>query len=393
MSSPRFEHTHPPTRIVVGAGEARNVGAMLAELGLRRPLVVCGATVSRGPQLATVAAGLGERIAAVFSEIGRHAELTTLSAGATLARKSGADSIVSIGGGATIDSAKFIAVLLAVEGPLEPHQVPHDREGMVAERKPLPEATLPHIALPTTTGSSSEIMPWTGVRDPARGVKLLFSDPALIPRVAVLDPELAAPTGPQLTATSGATALARAIEALYSTARQPLADAYALQALRLLSDAVPRSIANGDDLDARAAALIGSLMSGIAAQNAMVSVVHAVGHAVGGRYALQHGVAHAILLPRVAARCLPAIGEQRHALLAALGGRPSMDAAASGVEAVRVLDELLARLPIPRRLRDAGVPETDLPVLARLVQSEPMLRSAPVAFGEDELLEVLTDAW
>ena len=265
---------------------------------------------------------------------------------------------------------------------------------MIAERRRLSGATLPHIAIPTTAGSSSEIMPWTGVRDPEQGIKRLFCDDALIPKVAVLDPELAAPTGPELTATSGATALARAVEALYSADRQPLADAYALQALRLLVEPLPRAIADGADLEARSSTLVGSLISGIAAQNAMVSVVHAVGHAVGGRYALQHGIAHAILLPRAAARCLPAIGERQYDLLAALGGRAGgATPDEAGEESVRLLADLVGGLPIPRRLREAGVPESDLPTLAALVQSEPMLRTAPVELGEPDLLELLVDAW
>lgn len=393
MTATRFEHTHPRTRIVVGPGEARTVGSLLAELGLERPLIVCGGTVSRGPQLAAVAEGLDGRVAGVFNEIGRHGELTTLDAGAQLAHETGADSIVSIGGGAAIDSAKFIAVLLAAAEPLQAYQVPHAADGMGAERRPLPARTLPHVALPTTTGSSSEIMPWTGVRDPEQGIKMLFNDPALVPQIAVLDPELAAPTGPELTATSGATALARGFEALYSADRQPLADGYALQALRLLVPALPRSVEDGSDLEAREDALVGSLLSGIAAQNAMVSVTHAFGHAVGGRYALQHGIAHAILLPHVARRCLPTIGERQHALLAALGGAPAPTAEAAGEESVRLLEELIARLPIPARLRDASVPQGDLPVLARLVQSEPMLRTSPVQLDEADLLELVEAAW
>jgi alcohol dehydrogenase class IV len=390
----RFEHAHPPTRIVVGAGEAGCVAGILDELGLERPLIVCGGTVSRGPQLAAVLAGLGDRPAVVFDEVGRHGELTSLAGGADLAREVRADVLISVGGGAAIDSAKFIAVLLGREGELAEYQVPHARDGMIAERRRLTAATLPHIAIPTTAGSSSEIMPWTGVRDPEQGIKRLFCDDALIPKVAVLDPELAAPTGPELTATSGATALARAVEALYSADRQPLADAYALQALRLLVEPLPRAVADGADLEARSATLVGSLISGIAAQNAMVSVVHAVGHAVGGRYALQHGIAHAILLPRAAARCLPAIGDRQYDLLAALGGRAGAATPdEAGEESVRLLADLVGGLPIPGRLRDAGVPESDLPTLAALVQSEPMLRTAPVELGAPDLLELLVDAW
>ena len=106
------------------------------------------------------------------------------------------------------------------------------------------------------------------------------------------------------------------------------------------------------------------------------------------------GSPHAILLPRAAARCLPAIGGRQYDLLAALGGEGRRrDADEAGEESVRLLADLVGGLPIPRRLRDAGVPESDLPTLAALVQSEPMLRTAPVELGEPDLLELLVDAW
>ncbi len=389
-----FEHVHPATRIVVGAGTARDLGPLLASVGIERPLIVCSRTVSRGPQLAAVTEGLDDRVAAVFNEVGKHGDLTTLAAGAELARRNGADGIVSIGGGAAIDSAKVIAVLLAQERDIAEYQVPHDPDGLLLPRAPLPETTLPHVAIPTTAGSSSEIMPWAGVRVPRLGQKMLFCDEALIPKVAVLDPEIAAHTDPELTATSGATALARAVEALYSSQRQPLSDAYALEALRLLIEPLPRAIADGFDLEARAATLVGSLISGIAAQNAMVSVVHAVGHAVGGRYALQHGIAHAILLPRVATRCLAAAGERQRDLLRVLDPEATpASAEEAGRLAARALGRLLERLPIPGRLRDAAVPREDLAALAEAVTSEPMLRMAPFPFAESDVREILEDAW
>ena len=126
----------------------------------------------------------------------------------------------------------------------------------------------------------------------------------------------------------------------------------------------------------------------------MVSVVHAVGHAVGGRYALQHGIAHAILLPRASARCLPAIGERQYDLLAALGGRAGgATPDEAGEESVRLLAALVGGLPIPRRLRDAGVPESDLPTLAALVRASRCCEPLPVELGEPDLLELLVDAW
>ena len=211
----------------------------------------------------------------------------------------------------------------------------------------------------------------------------------------MLDPELAAPTGPELTATSGATALARAVEALYSADRQPLADAYALQALRLLVEPLPRAIADGADLEARSSTLVGSLISGIAAQNAMVSVVHAVGHAVGGRYALQHGIAHAILLPRAAARCLP--GDRRAAVRPARGARRGGPAARRPTRPARSRSGCSPPWSAGCRSRGGSAtpafPRATSRRSRRSSRASRCCEPAPVELGEPDLLELLVDAW
>jgi alcohol dehydrogenase class IV len=202
-----------------------------------------------------------------------------------------------------------------------------------------------------------------------------------------------APTSPELTATSGVTALARAVESLYSAARQPVADAYALQAARLLGPALPAAIADGADLAARADTQIGALLSGIAADNAMVSLTHAIGHAVGGRFALQHGIAHAIVLPRAAARLLPVAGANIAPLAAALGAEPATDADEAAASVARRLAEVLASMPVPSRLRDVGVDRADLSDLAEVAMHEPMMAYAPRAMSLAEVHGVLAECW
>ena len=317
-----FEQTHPRTRIVAGTGAHHRLPALLADLGAARVFVVCGRTVGRGPQLAALRAVLGDAIAGVFDGVRPQAGMANFEAAAQSVRASGADVVLSLGGGAAIDTAKYLILRLTVDGPLDDYRVPkgHGREGRPA--RALTRTAYPHIAVPTTTGSSSEVMPWAGVRDEAQAEKVLFRDPLLVPDVAILDPLLVAPTGAALTASSGVTALARAVEATYSRDRQPIADAYALQALHLLATGLPRSIEAPDDLDARLDAAVGAMLSGIAADNAMVSLTHAIGHAVGGRYALQHGVAHRIALPPVAGRLLPAAGSTLDRVAAAIGRSP-----------------------------------------------------------------------
>jgi alcohol dehydrogenase class IV len=263
-----------------------------------------------------------------------------------------------------------------------------------APLRSLATTALPHFALPTTAGSSAEVMPWAGIRDEVRGEKMLFRDPLLVPDVAVLDPLLVVPTGPELTATSGTTALARAVETLYSVDRQPIADAYALQALRLLGDSLPRAIVDGEDVEARGQTQLGALLSGICADNAMVSLVHAVGHAVGGRLGLQHGIAHRILLPPVARLMLPTIGSMLPDVAAALrmpALPPDVDAAAGLV--ADNLAEMLDAMPIPRALREVGVAREDLRDLAEVAFHEPMISYCPRKVSVDEIEDLLAACW
>jgi alcohol dehydrogenase class IV len=381
-----FEHVHPRCRIVFGAGAHQRLPDLLAEAGAGSVFVVCGRTVGSGPQLRALRAVLGTVITDVFDEVRPHAGATHLAEAAARLDRSGADTVVSLGGGAAIDTAKYLILLLSVDGPISGYEVPRGEGREARPARALTRTRFRHVAIPTTAGSSSEIMPWAGVRDEERGEKVLFRDRLLVPDVALLDPQIVVHTGAALTATSGATAVARAVESLYSRDRQPIAEAYALQAIRLLANGLPRSISDGTDLAARGDALLGSTLSGIAADNAMVSLTHAVGHAVGGRYALQHGIAHRILLPSAARALLPAADPAARRLADVL------ELADTSSIADR-LERMLAALPIPGRLRDVGVAESDIDDLVTVVGEEPMMAYLPRPIPKEELTDLLRGCW
>lgn len=387
-----FAHTHPATRIVAGRETVGQLSDLCDRMELRRAMVVCGGTVASGPQLQAVREALGARLVEVFDGVRPQGGLSNLQSGADLVRGADVDLLVSVGGGATIDSAKCIALLLAVQEPLERYRVQRGTTGHV-EGTPVPP-TITHVAIPTTAGSSSEIMPWAGIRDEDTHQKMLFRDPQLVPDVAILDPQLVAHTGPELTSSSAVTALARAVESLYSRDRQPFAEAYALQSLCLMVPALSAVLADPWDLDARHATQVAATLSGIAADNAMVSVVHAIGHSVGGQYALQHGVAHRMLLPGAMERCLPGNGDVQfrmaHVLdIATDGLTPDQ---AGRIVAERI-GELLDKLPLPRRLRDVGVTEDELDDLVQHSYADPMFAHAPESVSADDLRSMLHEVW
>lgn len=383
-----FEHTNPATRILSGPDAADRLPEVLDGLGAGRALLVCSGTVHRGPQRQLVAGALGERVVATFADVAANGGLAGLAGGAARLKDVDADVVVSVGGGATIDSAKCIALLAATDGDLDAHRL-----GPGRTPRPVPP-TVPHVAMPTTAGSSSEIMPWAGIRNEQTREKMLFRDSALTPAVAVLDPRLVVPTPDWLTASSGITALARAVETIYSASRQPIAEALALRSLRLMASALPRAVSNGEDLRARADTQIAATISGIAADNAMVSLVHAVGHVLGGRVALQHGVAHGILLPAAARRFLTVIGPDQHLVAQALGvGTVGLGDDEAGRRAAESLEQLIGGLPIPHRLGEVGIEEADLDDIAAETVRDPMFAHVPSPMSREDVREVLAEAW
>ena len=388
-----FDVAEWPRRVVFGPGSVGELGALAAQIGVARALVVCGSTVAGGEMLERVRGGLGTACAGVFDKIEAQNPLPCVRAGADMARELDADVIVSVGGGSAIDAGKCIVMLLGSAGELDPYLIEEDARDTTA-RRALGVDVLAHIAVPTTTGSSSEAMPTAGCLDTEQGRKLLLWDSALVPGVVVLDPEMAVFASPELTARSGMTAVARCIEALYSGKRQPIATGLALQGMRLLRRSLPRSVARPGDLAARGECQIGCLMSGVAAINAMASVVHGVGHILGGGFGLQHGVGHAILLPAAMRLLLPAIGTDQYEVLEAVGGRGNgLSGNEAGELAARSIEALVADLPMPRRLRDTGIGEADLSGIANAAMGDYMMINAPRPVTEAELLSLLHTTW
>jgi alcohol dehydrogenase class IV len=382
-----------PGRIVFGRGAVAQLGAVVARVGGSRALVLCGSTVARTAMLGKVKAGLGDRLAAVFAEVKAHTPVEMVDRGLAIFRDSGADTLVTVGGGSAIDAGKAIQIRLATGGgDLKPYAIRYAPGGAM-EKPPLPRRTVPHVAVPTTAGSASDVMPTAAARDPHSRVKLLFWDDDLTPSATVLDPEMAVYTPAALTAATGMTAMARSIETLYSAYRHPISTGLALHAVRLLRDGLPRSVATPHDLDARAACQMACTMSGMAAINAMVSVVHAIGHIVGGRYGLQHGTSHSILLAPSMRRLLPTIGGDQSLLLEALGGMRTNLPEQDGAECADRIAAFVGGLPLPQRLRDVGVTEGELSEIARLTMSDYMMANLPRPMAESEVLALLRSVW
>jgi alcohol dehydrogenase class IV len=382
-----------PGRIIFGVGATSRLAEIVGRVGGTRAMVICGSTVAHSDMLSKVKSGLGDKLVVVFAEATSHTPIEMVKRGLDIYRDSCADVLVTVGGGSAIDAGKAIAVMLATGGDLMRFAIRYAPGGKM-ERHSLPTRTVPHIAVPTTAGSASDVMPTAACRDPESRRKLLFWDDALTPSATVLDPEMAVHTPPVLTAATGMTAMARAVESLYSGRRHPISTGLALHAVRLLRDGLPRSVEAPRDLDARAACQIAAAMSGMAAINAMVSVVHAIGHIIGGHHAPQHGISHAILLAPAMRQLLPVIGAEQTLLLEALGGTnegcaPDQD----GAKAADLIAAFVGGLPLPHRLRDVGVAETELPEIAHQTMSDYMMAALPRPMSEAEVGALLGSVW
>ncbi len=381
-----------PNRLVMGENSMNALPGVLGDLGVKRAFVLCGRTVANGPLLQQARHALGERFAGVYDKVVSHTPLTMVSEALAALRGEKADAVMSVGGGSAIDAGKGVALLSMADGDITRYCVRQDSQG-VFHQQSLPSANMVHIAIPTTSGSASEVMPTAGIRHPVQRKKLLFWDDVLIPQAVILDPQMAIYTGAFLTAASGMTAVARCVESLYSASRNPLAEGLALHALRLLYRNLPVVVAEPRNLTARFECQVACSMSGIAAINSMVSVVHALGHIVGGKYGLQHGVSHAILLAPSMRQMLPVIGERQRDVLEALGGDKSMPADAAGAAAADRVQKLVAGLPLNQRLRDLKIAEDDLPDIARQTTNDYMMINLPRPMPVPEIETLLRSVW
>ena len=344
-------------RILCETGGADRLGALCAGLGMRRVMVLTdkglvGAGLIDAPLAAIHAQGLE---ALLYSEVLADPPESSVDAAVRAAADFGADGMVGLGGGSSMDTAKLVALLCGT-----PQALP-EVYGIGLARGP----RLPLIQVPTTAGTGSEVTPIAIVTTPSQEKKGVVS-PLLYPDLALLDARLTVGLPPTVTAMTGVDAMVHAIEAYTSRHKKnPISDALAIKALGLLSANMDRVLADGGDLSARAAMLQGSLLAGMAFANAPVAAVHALAYPLGGHFHVPHGLSNALVLPPVLAFNRPA-AEAAYAALAAvvLPGRATGVPSADCDAFIGFMVDLVRRMPFAQTLREVGVARTDLDRLA-----------------------------
>ena len=281
-----------PTKIEYGPGCLKTLPAHLTKLGGKKPIIITDKGI--------VGAGLLKKVTALLDASGfsyivydgtePNPKDTNVRDGAAMAREFGADCLIALGGGSSIDCAKSVGVLMA-------HNADDIKkyEGKTAATEPLPL----FITIPTTSGTGSELTFSSVITDTKSKYKMTVKSPYTAAALAICDPELTLSVPASVTASTGVDALTHAIEAYTATCNEPISDAVALHAVRLIFDSLRDAFNNGSDLEARSKMLMGSMLAGIAFSHSDVASVHCVAESLGGLYDLPHGTCNAIFLPYV----------------------------------------------------------------------------------------------
>ena len=373
-------------RIVFGSGTRRGLGGIVAGLG-RRVLVVGGATRRHDAWLDPLLAEHG--LARADFAVGGEPTLATARAGAAAARAAGCDVVLGLGGGSALDGAKAIAALATQPGDVLDHLE------VIGAGRPLAAAPLPCVAVPTTAGTGSEVTRNAVLGSPEHGVKVSLRSVAMLPRAAVVDPELTLSLPPDVTAATGLDALAQLIEPFVSLKRQPLADAVCREGLARVAWALRRACAEPTLLAAREALSLASLCGGIALANAGLGAVHGFAGPIGGMFPAPHGAVCAVLLPGVMEANIAAArraGDRdtldRFAEIARLLTGDGTAAAEAGVAWVR---RLVADLAIPP-LAAHGMTLADIPTVVAKARQAGSMQGNPSRLDDHTLAAILERA-
>ena len=382
----RFEFATAP-RVVFGVGTLTEAGPTARAYG-RRALVVTGSTATRATPLNDLLLAHGLTVVS-FSTAGEP-DVDTVRRGADLARSEGCDLVVGMGGGAAIDAGKAIAAMTTNEGDVLEYLE------IIGGGRQLQLPAAPFIAVPTTAGTGAEVTRNSVIASPPDRVKVSLRSPLMMPRVAIVDPELTYELPPEITAATGMDALTQLIEPFLCTRANPLTDGLAREGLQRVGGSLLRAFADGHDRSAREDMAIASLFGGMALANAGLGAVHGLAAPLGGMVSIPHGVVCAALLPHVVETNLRALKER--APDAAVLDRFDEAAVLLTARASAVAEDLVDWLRVLsaglglRGLGSYGLREEHLPELAAKAARANSMKANPIALSEQELMETVRAA-
>ncbi|WP_188623183.1 iron-containing alcohol dehydrogenase [Caldalkalibacillus thermarum] len=375
-----------PTQMEYGRGLARKTGELLKPYVKQKVLIVTDAGVRKAKILDPIEMSLNEQGIAydIFDEVDPNPTNQIVENGLRYLQKGNCDIVLAVGGGSSIDTAKAIAALVNNSGSIL------DYEGV----NKLPHPPLPIVAIPTTAGTGSEATPATIITNEKTLFKAAIISPHLYPKLAILDPELTLGLPPSITAATGMDALTHAIESYTSKFSNPVSQALAINAVKIIGENINKAYFVGTDMDSRGEMLVASCMAGMAFAQSRLGNVHAISHTLGGIFNIPHGIANAALLPYVMAYNLPACPDQYKEIAVALGedvsGLPVTEAGRKAIEAIVTMNK---SLNIPDNIKDLGVSLDYLPQMIRDTMRSGNVFANPRLTSESDVRQIIENAY
>lgn len=374
------------TRIIFGCGTARRLPELCRESG-QRVLIVTGANPQRAEPVLKSLTSAG-MTCETFS-IPAEPSVDDARRGAAFAREMRAQVVIGFGGGSAVDAGKAIAALSR-----QPQDVMHYLE-VVGKGQPLDETPLPFIAMPTTAGTGAEVTRNAVLASPEHGVKASLRHASMLPRIALVDPELARNCPPAVTAASGMDALTQCLEAFVSCRAQPMTDALCREGIRRAIRSLEKAVLNGNDLEAREDMALAAMFSGMALANAGLGAVHGFAAPIGGQFHAPHGAVCAALLAPVWLANWTLVNASEDVSMkerfADAGLLLTQNQETRGDRIATFLSDLTRRLEIPR-LSSFGITESDLPDIAAKAAQASSMKGNPVILSQEVLIGILEAA-
>jgi alcohol dehydrogenase class IV len=376
-------------RIIFGPGALQQVGPLAAEMG-QRVFVVTGSANERAAPLLEQLRQRQQNLETVTFNVSGEPTTTLALEGVQQAREAGCDVVIGLGGGSVLDAGKAIAALLTNRGDL------FDYLEVIGRGQPLTQVPAPYIAIPTTAGTGTEVTRNAVLVSPEHQVKVSLRSPSMLPRLAVVDPELTYSMPPSVTASTGLDALAQVMEPYVSNKANPLTDALCREGMQRAARSLRRAYEDGRDATAREDMCVTSLFGGFALANAKLGAVHGFAAPLGGMFPAPHGIICARLLPHVMeanVRALqarapdsPAMGRYDE-IAQLLTGQTS----AKATDGVAWVQKLCQALQVPP-LSDFGLTEADFSAVVAKAQQASSMKGNPLVLTAEELSEVLRQA-
>lgn len=394
MKHDYYEFQHR-TKIMAGNLALEKIPVELKGIDARHPMVLSDQGLEKAGTLGIVLRALEEgeiRPACVDTDIPRDSSLSCVNRLARAYREKGCDSIIAVGGGSVLDTAKGMRMVLS--------QGTKDVIHLVGCESLKKGREIPFVAIPTTAGTGSESTLVAVIKNEESHVKMEYISYYLQPDFAVLDVRMTQTLPPRLTASTGMDALCHAIEAYTCIQKNPVSDAYAFAAIQMIRDHLFTAVQFGSQKKARLAMANASMMAGAAFSNSMVGMIHAIGHALGGVCHVPHGDAMNILLPYGMKYNYKVCREEYAELLLPLAGTEiyvQTEEKERAKETIRTIVKMKKRLHricgLPTHLREVGVRPEDFEAVAKAALNDGAMIVNPRAAGMEDILKILAQAY